>query len=301
MTIKETAFAFITKTKLILEKNNLSPTDILEKEYNFEVSVKSNGTNIKVLIYFGKKGVRTILQGDEKSELYHKIQNLILDEPKLDFRDPKIVEPEQYVGTDECGKGDFFGPLVVGAAYVDKQSLKELRAIGVRDSKDLNENQIHYLAYEIKKIIAAKFNVVRITPHKYNELYPKFANLNKLLNWAHSKALENLLNDTKCKYVITDKFSNHDLQISSSKEFSDVEFVQIEKGEKYIGVAAASILARENFNNWFNDQAKKGLLLPKGSSGNVELIASKLLQKIGENKLEEIAKLHFKTFSKIKR
>jgi ribonuclease HIII len=300
MTTKETAHQSISKIKTVLEKNKFSSSIIIEKDYNFEVTINSHGGNLKIQVYFGKKGIKIVLQGNQESEQYQKIQNLILDEPKLDLLDPKIVEPEQYIGTDECGKGDFFGPLVVGAVYVNGNSLKKLSAIGVRDSKDLNENQIHNLAHEIKNIVEKKFEVIRISPQKYNELYPQFANLNKLLNWAHSKALENLLDNTKCKYVITDKFSKQNLQISSAAEYSNVEFMQIEKGEKHIGVAAASILARENFNNWFTDHIKKGLILPKGSSANVEEIASKLLRKLGEKKFEEIAKLHFKTYNKIR-
>jgi ribonuclease HIII len=300
MTIKEKAFTTITGIISSLKGNSLSALAIVEKDYNFETIVKSHNTSIKIQVYFGKKGVKTIIQGDEKSELYKIIQNAFLDEPKLDFRDTTIVEPEEYIGTDECGKGDFFGPLVVGAVYVDKQTLKLLTGIGVRDSKELSEKQIHFLAHEIKIIIDKKYSVIRISPKKYNELYLQFANLNKLLNWAHSKALESLLNDTNCKYVITDKFSKHDLNISSNEEYSDVEFMQFEKGEKYIGVAAASILARENFNNWFSDHAKKGLVLPKGSSNNVEAVASKILGDMGEKKFEEVAKLHFKTYKKIK-
>ncbi len=42
-----------------------------------------------------------------------------------------------YIGSDEAGKGDFFGPLVVAAVAVDEQTLEILRAIGVKDSKTL--------------------------------------------------------------------------------------------------------------------------------------------------------------------
>ena len=275
-------------------------TDRIEKkQYSFEFSVSNGKNKIKVNVYFGKKGLKSVLQGDEKSDFFAKVKNPIIDEPELLLRTSNLVEPEKYIGTDECGKGDFFGPLVVGAVYVDNQTKPELIKLGVRDSKELSEYQIGFLAKEIRKIVKNNFEIIKITPLKYNELYDQFKNLNKLLNWAHSKAIENLIERTNCKYVITDKFSKAELLITSSSKFSNTEFVQIEKAERFIGVAAGSILARDVFNHWFISHLQKGLNLPKGASGNVELYASNLLKKIGEEKIVEIAKLHFKTFKKI--
>jgi ribonuclease HIII len=255
---------------------------------------------VKIQVYFGKKGIKTILQGDLNSGLYKTLSNLILDDPKLDFPESKIKEPKEYIGTDEVGKGDFFGPLVVAAVFVNDETKKSLARIGVRDSKDLSDYQITSLAKNIKKIVGNNFQIVRINPLKYNELYNQFKNLNKLLNWAHSKAIDNLLDNTSCKYVITDKFSKKELDVVSLSKHSDVEFVQETKAEKYIGVAAASILARDSLVDWFETHERKGLKLPKGSSIETEKFAKQLFQKIGKEKLSEFAKLHFKTFTKIK-
>lgn len=278
----------------------LRTSSIVKKEYNYELAVENGKEKIKILIYFGKKGIKTILQGDLGSGLYKTMSNLVLDEPKLVFTESKIKEPKEYIGTDECGKGDFFGPLVVGAVFVNEATKKSLARIGVRDSKDLSDYQIAFLAGEIKKIIGDNYQIVSINPQKYNELYERFANLNKLLNWAHSKAIDNLLDNTLCKYVITDKFSKKELDVVSLSKHSDVEFVQEHKAEKYIGVAAASILARDSFVDWFEVIERKGLKLPKGSSNVTERFAKQLIQKIGKEKLNELAKLHFKTFTKIK-
>lgn len=278
----------------------LHTSSIVKKEYNYELAVENGKEKIKILVYFGKKGIKTILQGDLGSGLYKTLSNLVLDEPKLVFPESKIKEPKEYIGTDECGKGDFFGPLVVGAVFVNEATKKSLARIGVRDSKDLSDYQIAFLAGEIKKIIGDNYRIVSINPRKYNELYERFANLNKLLNWAHSKAIDNLLDNTLCKYVITDKFSKKELDVVSLSKHSDVEFVQEHKAEKYIGVAAASILARDSFVDWFEVIERKGLKLPKGSSNDTERFAKQLIQKIGKEKLNELAKLHFKTFTKIK-
>ncbi len=282
-----------------LKKLGFAASSVEKKQFNYEFSVSSDKNRVKVNVYFGKKGLKSVLQGDEKSDFFATVKNTILDEPELLLQTSNLIEPGKYIGTDECGKGDFFGPLVVGAVYIDNKTKPELVKLGVRDSKELSEHQIGFLAKEIRQIVGDNFEVIKITPTKYNELYDKFKNLNKLLDWAHSKAIENLVNRTNCKYVITDKFRREPLHINSSSAHTDVEFVQLEKAERFIGVAAGSILARDSFNQWFKSHSRKGLNLPKGSSENVERYASTLLKKIGEEKITEVAKLHFKTFKKI--
>jgi ribonuclease HIII len=300
MTLEEKAKLQIESMSKHCKGAALIVSPVSKKEYNFEFTIQNGKDKVKIQVYFGKKGVKTIIQGDPNSALYKTANNLIVDDPKLSFSESKIKEPQEYIGTDECGKGDFFGPLVVGAVFVNKETKKSLAQIGVRDSKDLSDYQISSLALEIKRIIGTNFQIVRITPQKYNELYEQFANLNKLLNWAHSKAIDNLLDNTSCKYVITDKFSKNELNVTSLSKHSDVEFFQEIKAEKYVGVAAASILARDNFVEWFESYERKGLKLPKGSSIDTEKFAKQFFQKIGKEKLGEFAKLHFKTFAKIK-
>lgn len=300
MNLEEKAKKHIRNLKKLVSNSNLSTDEIILKQYNYEFNAVYNKSTVKVLVYFGKKGIKTILQSDEKSDLYKKVKNIISDELMLELVDLELKEPEEYIGTDECGKGDFFGPLIVAAVYVNSDTKKNLLRIGVKDSKDLSDYQINLLAKEIKKIVADNFTVISINPKKYNEVYERFGNLNSLLNWAHSKALSNLFDKVDCKTVITDKFSNKDLDISSLSKHSDVEFIQETKAERYVGVAAASIIARESFLDWFENKERIGLDLPKGSSIETEVFAKKLLNSIGKEKLNELAKLHFKTYKKIK-
>lgn len=299
MNLEEKAKNKIELFSLTLKKLGFNTTPIQKKEYHFEFSAGSVKNKVKINIYFGKKGIKTIIQGDEKSDFYKEVKSIIFDEPELELQEPKLKEPEEYIGTDECGKGDFFGPLVVGAVYVDNETRKKLINLGVKDSKELSDNQIGMLSIKIRKVLSNNYELIKITPQKYNLLYNRFKNLNKLLNWAHSKAVSTLFERVDCKFVITDKFSNKDLDISFQSKHSEVEFIQETKAEKYTGVAAASILARDSFNNWFESIKHKGLDLPKGSSTTTEVFAEKLLKKIGEEKLTELAKLHFKTLKKI--
>jgi ribonuclease HIII len=300
MTIKENALRTISNFKSLLESSDYKTSALFEKDYNFEFETSLNHKKFKIQVYFGKKGVKTILQGDSSSPEFKTIQNLILDEPTLDLQQKPIAEPEEYIGSDECGKGDFFGPLVTAAVFVNASTQKKLKQIGVRDSKDLSEPQITELAGLIKEIVGDDIEVIKINPAKYNQLYDQFKNLNKLLNWAHSKAIDTLLLNTKCKTVITDKFSNKDLTVTSNAIHSSVKFIQEPRAEKYIGVAAASIIARNEFNRWFLDQKKLGHNFPKGASDLVISAANRLV--IGGNdNLANYAKLHFKTAQKIQK
>lgn len=299
MSLKEEAKKRIEEIKHLLEKENIAIGILEEKTYNYEINASLNKNNFKILVYFGKKGLKTILQGNDKIQEYNTIRQLVFEDSEFEFAISTINEPEEYIGSDECGKGDFFGPLVVGAVFVNAASFKKLKALGVRDSKDLNQNQIQTLSKEIKKIISSNYEIVQINPAKYNSLYEEFKNLNKLLNWAHSKAIDKLLISTECKTVITDQFSNKDLNVSSSINHNHVEFIQTHGGERFTGVAAASILARDSFNSWFEMQSNTGFELPKGSSELVETAARQLLKKISKDELKNFAKLHFKTTKKI--
>lgn len=279
----------------------LSCTSVEKKAYNFETTVSSGRDSLKLQVYFGKKGVKTVIQGNDSSDLYSRINNLINDQTSLGFKDKSFEEPVEYIGTDESGKGDFFGPLVTAAFYVNSKVKARLFDLGVKDSKELSDFQITKIAAAINSEFPDHSNIIVINPPKYNELYNKFNNLNKLLNWSHSKAIENLIETKNCSYIITDKFSKQELTISSSDKTRHIEFVQLTKAERFLGVAAASILARNAFNFWFVQQNKNGFDLPKGASAEVEKAASRLLVSHGEKKLSELAKTHFKTMGKIRK
>lgn len=304
MNIEKDAASEIKRLKSEIIKHSFTVSDISTKQYNHEFTVSSDQDKIKVQVYFGKKGVKTILQGNNESFLYKELSSIIFGESLFKQTNEEIHEPGNYIGTDESGKGDFFGPLTVAAFYLDSTVKKELSHFGVKDSKLLTDLQINLIAEKIKKIKNVNYEVVVVTPAKYNELYAKFGNLNLLLNWAHSKAIEVLLNKVDTETVITDKFSKRELNISTTKNksFSDkkINFIQTAKGERFIGVAAASILARNAMNLWFDNQKQKGLVLPKGASGEVDSKARIIKSQFGEAKLNELAKLHFKTLQKIK-
>ena len=104
---------------------------------------------------------------------------------------------EGLIGTDEAGKGDYFGPLVCAACYVNGDNLTALKNIKVRDSKKISDNRVCEMAAVVKKL--CPHNIIVIGPEKYNRLYADMKNLNKILAWAHAKAIENLLEKVECR------------------------------------------------------------------------------------------------------
>jgi ribonuclease HIII len=293
--LKEKARKNIEQLKSIVESTGQTVSTIVTKEYNYEFDVIQNGTKIKVLLYFGKKGLKLIVQGDQKAALFNHVSNLVNEQTSLSLNEQKVVEPADYIGTDEAGKGDIFGPLVIAAVYVDEKTKEELYRIGVRDSKDLSDVQIDSLADKIKVLCTERFSIVEFKPEVYNSIYEKYRNLNKLLSFGHSKAIRNLLDDIDAMTVISDKFGNRGLEIHDEKSFSHVEFIETEKAERFVGVAAASILARNSFNKWFYNHERLGISFPKGSSEKAQSFLQEFLRQKNQPDLTCFAKLHFKT------
>ncbi|MDA3861441.1 MAG: ribonuclease HIII [Melioribacteraceae bacterium] len=297
MNVQQTAKIKISSTREELIAIGLTCSGIEEKQYNYEFVTSSDRDKIKVQVYFGKKGVKTILQGNKDSLLYTEISPLIFEQQLLSFSTDND-EPKEYIGSDESGKGDVFGPLITTAFYVDEKVKQRLAQLGVRDSKDLSESQITEIAKKLRSEFPNNFETIPLFPEKYNELYAKFNNLNALLIWTHSKAISNLLDKFKCQNIIVDKFSNRALNITSKNYDSKVDVLQITKGERFIGVAAASIIARDTFNKWFLKIKETYLDLPKGASNGVEDIVKFFIKKYSAEELSKVSKIHFKTVKK---
>ncbi|MCJ7552805.1 MAG: ribonuclease HIII [Ignavibacteriaceae bacterium] len=297
--LKLKAFSRIQEIYTQLASQGLKISNIEEKQHNYELNVQNFKEKVKVLVYFGKKGVSTIIQGDIHCETYIKVKKVAVGEGLFDSIGEKISEPEEYIGTDESGKGDFFGPLVIAAVYADQITLNELKQIGVKDSKQLTDEQIKIISKQIRKIIPENFrNVVAINPEKYNQLYDSFKNLNKLLAWGHSKAIENIFLKNNATTAISDKFGDEGLIISElAKKKIDINLIQTTKAERFTAVAAASILARDKMLNWFTKTTKElKFEIPKGAGDVVNITLDKIASKNGTEFLSKLVKLHFKNY-----
>jgi len=204
-----------------------------------------------------------------------------------------------HIGTDESGKGDYFGPLVVAGVFILDEQQKVLSELGVKDSKRFSDNRVRGFADLIKK--GYKHSLVVIGPEKYNELYSKLRNLNRILAWAHSRAIENLLEEVHCTLAVTDQFGDKVYVLNAlMKKGRNIELIQRPKAEEDLAVAAASILARAEFLKrlYFISQ-DVGIDLPKGSPPFVVEAGVKLAKAHGVQILDKVAKKHFKVTKRI--
>lgn len=204
-----------------------------------------------------------------------------------------------HIGTDESGKGDFFGPLVIAGVLVDETNAKYFLDLGIKDSKKLSDKKMLSLAVEIKKL--APHSIIAISNSKYNELYNNMKNLNKLLAWGHARAIENILNSNYCEYALSDKFGDESLIESAlMKNGRSIRLEQMCKAESDIAVAAASVLARATFVQKMQDMENiYGIKFQKGCSQLVKNVASDFIQKYGKDRLKEVCKAHFKTYNEV--
>src|SRR5207302_6243478 len=145
-------------------------------------------------------------------------------------------------------KGDFFGPLVIAGTYVDRRIARKFLDTGVVDSKRISSDaRIRALADAIRKSSLGLVETVLIGPAKYNELYEKFGNLNRLLGWGHARVIENLLSKKpECPRSLSDQFADaRVINASLLKHGRKIAIEQCSRVDSVIAVAAASILARE--------------------------------------------------------
>ena len=281
----------------------------LLEELGFEFAPKPYtiffGRKNKLSVAVYEKGPKVLVQGKGVEEFVQfELEPKILGEAKLGYEEvhtPEMFQP--HFGVDESGKGDFFGPLVISGVYVDVGIARKLLDAGVQDSKRIGSDaRIRALADSIRKDSLGLVDTVLIGPERYNDLYEKFGNLNKLLGWGHARVIENLLEKKPdCPRSLSDQFADaRVIQQSLLQHGRKINIEQRTKAESDVAVAAASILAREAFINWLERRGKTlGMKLGRGVSTDVKEAAAKLVEAKGPGILREVAKIHFRTAHEI--
>ncbi|HUU38508.1 MAG TPA: ribonuclease HIII [Candidatus Desulfaltia sp.] len=213
---------------------------------------------------------------------------------------PELFPPEKgHIGTDESGKGDYFGPVVIAGVFLPEGQEDVLREFGVKDSKRTSDGRVRELAEIIKR--GYTHSVVSIGPERYNELYVKLRNLNRILAWGHSRAIENILEKVPCRLAITDQFGDKAFVMNAlMKKGKRLELIQRPKAEEDLAVAAASLLARAEFLKRLHFLSQDvGIDLPKGASSMVEEAGARLVRLRGAQILDKVAKKHFKITERV--
>ena len=225
----------------------------------------------KLTIAVYEKGPKAVIQGRGTEDFVRfRLEPDILGEAKLGYEE--VLNPEMFAphfGIDESGKGDFFGPLVIAGVYVDRDVTRQFQELGITDSKRISsDKRIRDLASAIRRSGTAQ-SVVAIGPDRYNALFLKIGNLNRLLAWGHARVIENLCAlRPDSPRALSDKFADvRVLQRALLEKGRNIVLDQRTKAESDFAVAAASILAREKFIDWLDTAGKRvGVRLPRGVS-----------------------------------
>ncbi|MGA2801033.1 MAG: ribonuclease HIII [Verrucomicrobiota bacterium] len=263
------------------------------------------GEKDKIGVVFYESG-KLVVQGKGTQEFIEFVlEPEVLKLARLGYEtvlNPDLLLPR--IGVDESGKGDFFGPLCVAGVYVNESVVKAWQDKGIRDSKNISsDKKIGELAKLIRKTSGCVMDVVTIGNEAYNRLYARMKNVNAILAWGHARVIENLMgqrhqmNPAPVK-AISDQFaSNKEVVAKALMSLGrEIELVQRHRAEEDLSVAAASILARDEFVKGLAKLEKQfAMKLPKGASAAVDAAAKKIVEERGAESLPKIAKVHFRT------
>lgn len=248
---------------------------------------------------------KCLVQGKGAEEfVIFTLEPLVLGTAGVGYEDvltPEAVAP--HMGIDESGKGDFFGPLVTAAAYVNPELARTMQEIGVKDCKQLADKQVLAIGARLRSLLGTnRYAMVAIGAEAYNRLYAKFRNVNSLLAWAHARCIENLLDTVPdCPRAVADQFGSEQvIKRALMKKGRSIVLEQRHKAESDIAVAAASVLAREAFlRALLRLGTDFGMTIPKGASPQVREAAAELVRKHGPEVLLRACKCHFRTCDQV--
>ncbi len=278
-----------------------------ELQYGVQLLLERNGESNPINIYYSeKRGISTVPAGKRTTQLYSLLAALSPLRAVSSTKVHAFHEWQSWIGSDECGKGDYLGGLVVCAFAVKKEDVSVLRGLGIKDSKILKDTELIKIAKQIYRLYPERIAVIALKPKKYNEIYASMKaqnkNLNDLMAWQHSTVIRDLIaKNTSVDGVLVDQFSKS-MKVKAALNKAGIKTPVIErpKAESDVAVAAASILARYQFLQMRDSLAKfYQLEIPLGTNPRVYAAAKKFVSTYGDQRLDEIAKLHFVTTQRI--
>jgi len=244
---------------------------------------------------------KVMFQGENAEIDAQMWQNDDVDIPKVNTDDVYNINA---IGSDEVGTGDYFGPIVVTAAYVSTEDIPFLEELGIKDSKKLTDPKIESIVPQIVKKLYHKS--ITMSPKEYNKYQANGYNMNKIKAIMHNKALYNLVvnNDFEYDKIIVDEFAspkNYFKYIEDvEKSIKNITFMT-KAEDKNLAVAVASLISRYIFINEMDKLSDKYKMpLKKGAGEQVDKCGKELVTKYGEDVLKDIAKINFKNTKKIK-
>lgn len=263
------------------------------------------GEKEKTNVVFYNSG-KLVVQGKGTQEFIEFVlEPEVLKQARLGYEavlNPDLLLPR--IGVDESGKGDFFGPMCVAGVYVNESVINAWKNAGVRDSKNISsDKKISDLARLIRGTPGCVTTVVPIGNEAYNRLYAKMKSVNTVLAWGHARVIENLMGqrhrmNPRPVRAISDQFASSKSVIEKAlmSMGKELELVQRHRAEEDLAVAAASILARDEFVKRLGTLGKiYAVEFPKGAGSAVDAVAKEFVSEHGPEGLAKVAKMHFRT------
>ncbi len=293
--------AYLADLLPLCSKEGFQLSNEREIPYGVQLEFTFGDKTILLNVYYSeKKGISTVINGAKDKTLKAKLESILGTPSK-----PETIPQHNWlhwVGSDETGKGDYFGPLIVCGFYLDKKDRDKLIKIGVCDSKKLKKDQINEVAKQLYHEFPDNIECMVLKPSKYNELYANFANqkknLNDLLAWCHSRILDNIIKrHSVIEGVFIDQFSTAKKASGLLKKLHpDMQIIERPDGEQDLAVAAASIIARYQLLQSFQTMNRfYKLKFPMGAGNSVKEAGKAYISQYKKERLVEVAKLHFKT------
>ena len=298
--IENSILALNEKGYIMLEHKNIN--------YGSRYKFQKDTLILSFTIYYSdKKGISIVKdQNVCQTDFEELIDNLdIYKQEKKEILNYK-TDYNKCIGTDEAGKGDYFGPLVVAGFCLEKSDVSLLNTIGVKDSKNISDKKIEKIYQQLRDKLPQNISYKVLMPFEYNKKIfnyrKKDQNLNDLLGYLHSEVILNLYRQHKnVDKIITDQFTHQDKVYKHIKDDIEATFIQEIKAENNLAVAAASIVARAVFLKKLLAIANEyETIFPKGASNLVTDSAIEFCKIHGVEKLPYVAKIHFKTTDNIK-
>ncbi len=248
--------------------------------------------------------VQWSFKGSNWTALMYSSGKLVIQTSDVDFAEEingKILSEDTFkphIGSDEVGKGDYFGPLVVCACYIDENSLKKVKDYGIMDSKNLTDEKMMDIGKKLIKEL--EYEVKIVNPREYARLNEKFKNISIILSKIHVEVISKLFKRVGdgVEFVVVDQFSKSQKRLKDEYNLS-LPLKQFHHAESDVAVAAASIIARYFFLLEFEKMRKKyNADFPLGAT-HVIKFGRTFYKKYGIEGLKDVAKVSFRTTKKV--
>ncbi|CAN5725965.1 hypothetical protein BH18ACT11_BH18ACT11_05230 [soil metagenome] len=289
--------------RLLLEKEGVEIVVSRVIDHGTQYDLTRNGETAKLNVYNTGK----ISTGGRASGLRDLLENWRTSQTGTSGTRPQarptgarpVLDGTPRLGIDEAGKGDYFGPLVVaGVRITDEAKAKELREIGVRDSKEIRASGIRRVADLILETVGQdNVHVVSLSPGEYEKRRTLAGNVNVLLGELDATIIGKLANEVEV--VVVDEFARSARSQLEPFVPGGVRLDVRTRAEDDAAVAAASIVARAGQLEGIEHLSERiGFRLPLGATHVLDA-GRRVVAELGEEGLTEVAKVHFSTTRRV--